>query len=976
MSAADYKEEGNRLFLEKRWKEAIEQYSKGLEHSEAALEADKRGLLQSNRSQCWLNLEEWQKALEDADACLKQLPEHVKSIFRRAVAYEKLGKAKEALADYVRVAKVEPQNRAAVAGAQRLRDELMRLGDQRLGEALPGHLLEVLRNHAASSSEVVDACSKLRSLCVHRGCTGSLLSAGAVDLLLEKASSAETPLEVREAAMAMLFTMASGHEANEDEDEGTRHLARTSGPLPVATAVGEVRKKLYSCLLIGAFREQCRGHAKPTRYLALILGYTHEPEDTEALEAIHDALAFTEEGEVNVPQAGIIALASMLDARRRLGKLGKPLMPTGGLLKCLESALGCSCAQPVQSLMAAAFALLADTDRPKAQEVDLADVGLRVLEPFLQSNDWGLKANGLAGFSALLAANAKAAAQLLQQSPAPLVAVLAAIKRPPPGPEGLAARDHAAECMLLATGDQKTRQCLIESDGIDILLGALGDGEEGSRGLMRAKLVAVLAIIAGHNKEVREEVFDRLDFFLELRDALEKARESASAARAGGPGAPSIEQSRRLCCGLYESCACLTIHGEFKEQLVASKRTLKAMQDLLRPEDLADDPQLSFLYTSIIYNICRSREDKVRPKKNEFPFNELDEDDLNAIEEFYDKMPAESRPVKNGEVDPGSRELADQLRAWCALQSGDSARGPGSGAGAPGTGSNVVTHLGKCVANGSARVKSLIALALRYMCAEQGHRRYVVLGGGVRVLLGLVDLEEETAQDAARQALAQILIVTNPTLLQYSEQLDAVRPLVQLLEHRHELLQFESAMGLTNLLTVGDELRTRAVQGDAWRACRDLLFCENELVQRAGLEAMCNLTMASEVMERFATGRAELEIKVFIGFCHATDQASRVAASGALAMLASCEEVAVRIAASDNFAELLEATLEAEDADIQHRLVSVLCGICEAQESPAEVVGRTRSALRERRSRGLASREARALAGGVLDEAAVSMGGA
>merc|ERR1712176_1501713 len=151
----------------------------------------------------------------------------------------------------------------------------------------------------------------------------------------------------------------------------------------------------------------------------------------------------------------------------------------------------------------------------------------------------------------------------------------------------------------------------------------------------------------------------------------------------------------------------------------------------------------------------------------------------------------------------------------------------------------------------------------------------------------MVDLEEDMPRDAARQALAQILISTNPALLPYSEQLDAVRPLVQLLEHRHELLQFEAAMGLTNLLTSSEELRTRAVQGNAWNACRELLFCENEMVQRAGLEAMCNLTMAPEIIEKFAKGKCELEIRVFISFCNADDKVTIIAASGALAMLSA-----------------------------------------------------------------------------------------
>jgi len=399
---------------------------------------------------------------------------------------------------------------------------------------------------------------------------------------------------------------------------------------------------------------------------------------------------------------------------------------------------------------------------------------------------------------------------------------------------------------------------------------------------------------------------------------------------------------------------------------------LQAMQVLIKTDDIAEDTQLAFFYTTIVYNICRSREDKVRPKKNEFPFNELGDDDLAAVEEFYEKMPAESRPVKNGEVDPGSRELAESLRSWCILQQG----GSKPSTLVDNTPSSVVSHLGKCALHGSSRVKSLVALSLKYLCAEQTHRRYVVSGGGIRTLLGLVDLDEEIARDAARQTLAQVCIVTNPSAFTYSEQLDTVRPLVELLDHRHELLQFEAAMGLTNLLTVSDELRSRAIQADAWRGCRELLFSENEMLQRAGIQALCNFCMAPEILERFADGKAELEIKVFIGFCGSDDIETCTASSGALAMLASCEEVAIKIAESSHFDMFFKALAETSEADVQHRLVSVACSICEAKGCLAEVASKIRGAVREQRSKGLTSPEARALANSLLVEDGASIAGA
>lgn len=460
---------------------------------------------------------------------------------------------------------------------------------------------------------------------------------------------------------------------------------------------------------------------------------------------------------------------------------------------------------------------------------------------------------------------------------------------------------------------------------------------------------------------------------MELRYALDMARECVSKARAGGKGTASIEEARRLCRGLYESFGCLTIHGEFKESLLASPKTLKAMQSLVSADDLAEDPQLAFFYTSITYNLCRSREDKERPKRNEFPFNELNDDDLNAIEEFYEKMPAESRPAKNGDVDAGSKELAVKLRSWCLSQSssGGAAKTPDNSAN-----SNVVGHLSKFVVNGSMRVKALVALSLKFLSVEQSHRKFIVSGGGFRALLGLVDLEEEVARDAARQTLAQLCIVTNPKLLQYSDQLDAVRPLLQLLEHRHELLQFEAAMGLTNLLIVSDDLRSRVVQADGWRIFRDLLFSDNEKVQRAGLEAMCNLTMAPEVIERFIEGRAELEIKVFISFSAAEDLAAARAASGALAMLSGAvDEVAVRIAKAESFPGLLQALAEASDPGVQHRLVAACCNICEAEGCSTEANAQVRDALRCRRRKGLASPEAENLARELLEEEHARSGG-
>jgi len=768
--------------------------------------------------------------------------------------------------------------------------------------------------------------------------------------------------------------LASGQEAQGDDDDGGfRPPPWADGPIAVTPVTEQVRKRLHGLLLVETLRRASRGRAASVRHLGILLGYTHE---LEALEALHDALSFVEGGEVDVQKAGLMGFTCMCDRRRRLGGKGTVVMPTLVVFKILESALSSSSnGDLLGCLMAAIWVLFADTDRSEAQKIDIAELGQRILEPFLASNDVGHQANGLNGMAALLACSTKAAARMLQLSQVPFTAIMQSIQRPTPGPEGKAAQGYAVDCFFLATGDVATRQAIIGCGGIEILITALSDGQEGSSGQMHAKLMAVLSILAAHNKDVREEIFERIDFMVQLRYALDSARESANAARSADKeakkdrkGAPTMLEARRLLRALYESCACLTIHGEFKEVLFGSKKTLKAIQDLPSAQDLAEDPQLAFFYASIVYNLCRSTEDKTRPKKDQFPYSEMNDDDLNAIEEFYEKMPQEGRPVKNGEIDAGSKELAAKLRAWCVLESGKKAASHGAAA-APGAASSLVGHLGKCAANGSVRVKNLAAFVMKFLCQEKEHRPHIVASGGVRTLLGLVDLEEDTARDAARQALAQICIVTNPSMMNYSEQLDSVRPLLQLFEHRHELLQFEGAMALTNLLGANDELRSRAVQGGGWGSCKDLLFSDNEQVQRAGVEAMCNLCLAPEVLELFAEGKGELEIKIFISFSASEDMQMALASSGALAMLASCDPVAEQIVKHEKVEVLFDTLAAAEHPGVQHRVVAVLGHLFACEECPEELKTKIKGALQAKEKKGLQSPEAASIVKELLQSA-------
>ena len=93
-TAKDWKDKGNALVKEKKYKEALDCYSK-------AIEIDPNDpILYSNRSAMHLNLTEFDQALADADKAISLKVDYAKAYLRKGKALEGLNKVEEALSAY------------------------------------------------------------------------------------------------------------------------------------------------------------------------------------------------------------------------------------------------------------------------------------------------------------------------------------------------------------------------------------------------------------------------------------------------------------------------------------------------------------------------------------------------------------------------------------------------------------------------------------------------------------------------------------------------------------------------------------------------------------------------------------------------------------------------------------------------------------------------------------------------------------
>lgn len=100
----DYKEKGNQSVKEKNYKEAIVHYSNGLRKNPVDF------FLYSNRSFAYLKLKQYYYALSDAERVIELRPDFVKGYFRKAEVLRETFQYDEALLNYGRALKLEPNN--------------------------------------------------------------------------------------------------------------------------------------------------------------------------------------------------------------------------------------------------------------------------------------------------------------------------------------------------------------------------------------------------------------------------------------------------------------------------------------------------------------------------------------------------------------------------------------------------------------------------------------------------------------------------------------------------------------------------------------------------------------------------------------------------------------------------------------------------------------------------------------------------
>ncbi|XP_011018093.1 PREDICTED: tetratricopeptide repeat protein 1 [Populus euphratica] len=142
--ANEAKLEGNRLFGNGQYEEALLQYDVALQVSppDVPSSIELRSVCHSNRGVCFLKLGKFEDTIKECSKALELNPSYMKALVRRGEAHEKLEHFEEAIADMKKILELDPSNDQAKRTIRRL-EPLAAAKREKMKEEMIGKLKDM-----------------------------------------------------------------------------------------------------------------------------------------------------------------------------------------------------------------------------------------------------------------------------------------------------------------------------------------------------------------------------------------------------------------------------------------------------------------------------------------------------------------------------------------------------------------------------------------------------------------------------------------------------------------------------------------------------------------------------------------------------------------------------------------------------------------------------------------------------------------
>jgi hypothetical protein len=244
-----------------------------------------------------------------------------------------------------------------------------------------------------------------------------------------------------------------------------------------------------------------------------------------------------------------------------------------------------------------------------------------------------------------------------------------------------------------------------------------------------------------------------------------------------------------------------------------------------------------------------------------------------------------------------------------------------------------LAQIGKGVNMMTESLQEMLAGTYLHLSRIQNKRGMLAADGAIRVLVKLSQSATMKCRLWGSQALARILISTNPHLaLNNGMEFNVIPPLFQLLQNDDPVGQFEGLMALTNLASMGGDVAQSVAEGKRLSVIESLHH-ENEVhLRRAATELLCNLTTSERYVNALKSEGGTTRILILSKLVFEDDEAT---ANAAMAIIASvCDEPEVqKHLLSHGDMECFGYAIQADRSEaLQHRGIVAIMNLSENRE--------------------------------------------
>lgn len=888
----ELREEGNSAFKLGQFKKASKLYSEAIEmilennfktfdpdpESSELIKLVKENecLLKSynNRTQCYLNMEKWKQASEDASKVLRATPSETKALYRRSQAYQGLNKYAEALQDAKLLLSIEPNNKIFIEYIQKLNNKIQDIAKEQ--QSTKSQTKKMLENANHENNETrVAALNNLIVLAREDAGSNAIIASGGLDIFVDILQKDIKKLDVILAVARVLASLCKNsmrrsktvfnqvqyeliaglisHTNQEistssaliiqnmilsltDLENKRKHIRKQTQPLEFSPEIQEYVDEIFRAIVMLIMDPKCSGVGRDN-CIDLCLKYVDRA----------NGCGWT-------PRFIVFGVPKLLRVAATIPELNLP----NSLPLSENTKMHVSCC-----LSAIYDDIFHDGEREKFNEVCETFVN----ELIRNECDPHGKLKAIAALGTVLQGPFEVGSAIIVKNN--LINMMLDLA----DSDDIVQEKVAVEAVVYSAS-KKDKATGILSEGIDILKKLYQSKNQQIK--VRA-LVGLCKLASCKGSDVSIKL---------LADG--SASKLEKACRKILVTAQDYDSKKWACDGL----AYLTLDADIKEALAHDESSLQVLFELTKKED----KNTLFSIASVLSNVTNA----IPPKKPTEEMLKLAEYAKHHVPEVH-KFDSENYYKKR-------RTLL--MEAGCA---------------------NAMSIMAK---HNSDNCRELLAGVYLCLCEDIENRGKIVAAGGGKALIPLSLEGTEVGKTKASQALAKLAISINPELAFPGQRcLEIIRPLIRNLHpDKTDIEHYEALMALTNMAQVDSSVRKRIIKEQGISNIEQYMFSEDEDLRRAGTECICNMVKDEDCLYIYEKPDND-RIKLLVLYCGEDDLKLNIAASGALAQLsADSDKICERIVSVASFASVFKQAACAANIDIQYRIFFILRNICLASK--------------------------------------------